>query len=71
MERAHQPAARGAPGMPPWVGALAVPKLGGKLPPRTVRLAVPPESICMVPAKNGPEGTIGEGIPLGGRRLLR
>ena len=71
MERAHEPAARWAPGIPPWGGALAVPKLGGKLPPRTARLAVPPGFICRVPGKNGPEGTIGEGIPLGGRRLLR
>ena len=45
------PAARGAPGMHPWVGALAVPKLGGKLPPRTAKLAVPPGSICMVPVE--------------------
>jgi len=27
------------------------PKLGGKLPPRTAKLAVPPGSICMVPAQ--------------------
>ena len=36
---------------PRFVRALAVPKLGGKLPPRTAKLAVPPGSICMVPAQ--------------------
>jgi len=27
------------------------PKLGGKLPPKSAKLAVPPGSICMVPAQ--------------------
>ena len=44
------PIALGAPGTQLWVGARAVPKLGGKLPPSTAKLAVPPGSICMVPA---------------------
>ncbi len=34
------------------VSALPVPKLGGKLPPRTAKLAVPPGSNRMVPAEN-------------------
>gem|GEM_PF-6500257 len=38
--------------MYPLVRALAVPKLGGKLPPRTAKLAVPPGSDCAVPAQN-------------------
>ena len=46
------PAALGAPGMHPVVCALPVPKLGGKLPPRTAKLAVPPGSNRVVPAQN-------------------
>ena len=46
------PAALGAPGMHSSVFAMAVPKLGGKLPPRTAKLAVPPGSNRMVPAES-------------------
>ena len=52
--RATGPHAPGAPGMHPWMGALPVPKLGGTLPPRTAKLAVPPRSIRTVPAERMP-----------------
>ena len=44
------PAAPGAPGMYPLVRAPPVPELGGKLPPRTAKLAVPPGTNGSVPA---------------------
>ena len=47
----NPPAALGAPGKQHRVSALPVPELGGKLPPSTAKLAVPPRSICMVPAE--------------------
>ena len=40
----------------PSGGCVLVPKLGGKLPPRTARLAVPPGTDRMVPAQPGTFG---------------
>ena len=45
----HRPGASGAPRTYPMVRTILVPKLGGKLPPRTARLAVPPGTSSMPP----------------------
>jgi hypothetical protein len=73
LRRATSPPRHHAPGKNHVVRRLAVRKLGGKLPPRTARLAVPPGSNCIVPTlpqkpPTGPRAERLGRLPLQARR---